>query len=168
MAKLLLSLVVVASLLVSDSLAQSGVHEKDLKGTWLMTFDIAEEADSAAERVALSVVGGLLDWIEIRFEFLPENRLKVIVNVFGEREVEYGEWRVNERRELVLSDTDHFEAEDTFWLFEDGRLTAYEYENGERVRADDGVFLEHEMGFARDVSDTVYFLDDGVFLEHEA
>lgn len=124
--------------------AQSSVHPKDLKGVWHMTFDLTDEAESEAERIALGAVEGLLDWIDIRVEFLPDNRLKVMVHVFGEDEVEYAEWQVNDRRELVLGKTDHFDSEDTVWLFNDGKLTAYEYSDGERVRSSDGVYLEME------------------------
>ena len=123
-------------------LAQSSVHEKDLRGVWHLTFNIADRAENPGEQIVLGAVEGLLDWIDIRFEFLPENRLKVMVDVFGEEEVEYAEWRVNDRHELVLSNSDHFDAEGTVWLFEGGRLVAYEYQGEERVRSSDGVILE--------------------------
>ncbi len=126
------------------AVAQSSVHEKDLKGVWHLTFDLAERGENAGEQIVLGAVEGLLDWIDIRFEFLPDNRLKVMVDVFGEEEIEYAEWRVNDRRELVLSDSDHFSAEATVWLFKGGRLVAYEYRGGERVRSSDGVHLEVE------------------------
>ncbi|MDX1741280.1 MAG: hypothetical protein R3178_08310, partial [Rhodothermales bacterium] len=101
-----------------------------------------DRAESAGEQIVLGAVEGLLDWIDIRFEFLPDNQLKVMVDVFGEEEVEYAEWHVNDRRELVLSDSGHFQAENTVWLFEGGRLVAYEYDGTDRVRSSDGVFLQ--------------------------
>ncbi len=135
------ALCLLLALAVTDATAQSSVHAKDLTGVWQMTFELSEEGESPAEVMALGAVERLLNWIDIRFEFLPENRLKVMVKVLGEEEVEYGTWSVNDRRELVLDDTENFESEDTVWLFEDGRLTGYKYEDGRRVRSTDGVFL---------------------------
>jgi hypothetical protein len=128
----------------SRAVAQSSVHAKDLKGVWHLTFDISDRAENAGEQIVLGAVEGLLDWIDIRFEFLPDQRLKIMVDVFGEEEVEYAEWSVNERRELVLTDSGHFKAENTVWLFEGGRLVAYEYQGPDRVRSSDGVFLQME------------------------
>jgi len=116
--------------------AQGKVKERDLRGQWKMVFDfdedfIEEELDSkdipwfgrmVAESVS-SFVFNILDEIDIQFEFQPDHRLKILIEVFGEREVEYAHWYINSRGALVLDDDDN---DDDVWLFEGDRLVAYE------------------------------------------
>ncbi len=116
--------------------AQGKVKERDLRGQWKMVFDfdedfIEEELDSkdipwfgrmVAESVS-SFVFNILDEIDIQFEFQPDHRLKIIVEVFGEREVEYARWHIDSRGGLVIDDDDD---DKDVWLFEGDRLFAYE------------------------------------------
>ena len=138
----LLALGLLLALTFSVAHAQLGVHPKDLRGTWQLVFNIGEQAESATERVVLNAVEGVLDEIDVRFEFLADNELKVTVNAFGEQETEYAEWEINDHKELILGETDHFEGEDTVWLFNEGRLHAYEYEHGEHLKPEKGFYLK--------------------------
>jgi len=117
--------------------AQSRVYEKDLSGTWKLVVDLDErEADSALERVALKAVGGLLDEIDIRFVFMDDHRLVVVTRAFDDDEddVDYSEWRVNDRGELMLGASDKADFEDTVWLREGDRLIPFEYDDGRRAK----------------------------------
>ena len=122
--------------------AQSRVKSKDLSGTWKMVFDVEKEGDSAAERVILNAVGGFLDEIDIYFEFLPDNELKVRVDAFGDEEIEYSEWHITKAGELSLGESEHFEDDDSVWMFRGKRLVSYEYEDGRRVKEKENVYLE--------------------------
>jgi len=115
--------------------SQEKVKERDLKGQWKMVFDfdedfIEEELDLKnipwfGRMVAESVSGfvfNILEEIDLQFEFQPDHRLKIIVEVFGEREVEYAHWHIDSRGGLVLDEDD----DDEVWLFEGKRLFAYE------------------------------------------
>lgn len=116
--------------------SQSKVKERDLKGHWKMVFDFdedyieeeleKEEVPWFGRMVAKSVTGfvfNILDEIDIQFEFQPDHRLKILIEIFGEREVEYAHWYINSRGALVLDDDDD---DDDVWLFEGDRLVAYE------------------------------------------
>lgn len=116
--------------------SQEKVKDRDLRGQWKMVFDfdedyIEEALDSEdipwfGRIVAESVTGlvfNILDELDIQFEFQRDNRLKIIVEVFGEREVEYAHWHIDSQGGLVLDDDDD---DDDVWLFEGDRLVAYE------------------------------------------
>ncbi|GIV58602.1 MAG: hypothetical protein KatS3mg042_1515 [Rhodothermaceae bacterium] len=133
----------VLALIVPAALAQHRVAPVDLYATWKLVIDLDERAaDSALERFALKVARGFLDEVDIRFVFLDDGRLKVITRAFDDDEpdVEYSEWRINDRGELILGEADTVDVEDTVGLWEGGRLVAYEYEDGRRQRKQE-VFL---------------------------
>jgi len=119
--------------------AQDRVREKDLVGTtWKMVFDLDEEADTAFERVILNAVDGLLDEIDIYFEFHDDYEMTVWAGAFGdEEEEEDGEWYINDHGQLFLDDTDHVDADDNIWLRDGNRLIPYERKRGRLVRKDD-------------------------------
>ena len=120
--------------------AQKKVKERDLRGQWKMVFDfdedfIEEELEDEdlpwlgkmiAEGVS-DVVINILDDIDVRFEFRDNNKLKIMVEVFGEEEVEYARWHIDSKGALILDDDDH---DDDIWLFDSDRLYAYESSNG--------------------------------------
>ena len=141
MKKTLLTLCLV--LLFSSSVvnAQSRVRAKDLIGTWKLEIELKEAAESSAERILLNAVDGLLDEIDIYMEFRKNNELKVTVDAFGEREVEYSEWHINDAGELFLSDSEHFKSEDSVWMFVGDQLESFEYRNGKRIKEDENVYL---------------------------
>ncbi len=117
--------------------AQSRVYEKDLSGTWKLVFDLDEkDADSSLERIAMKAANGLLDEIDIRFVFMKDHRLEVVTRAFDddEEDVDYSEWRVNDRGELILGNTDKADFEDAVWLREGDRLIPYEYDDGRRKK----------------------------------
>jgi len=115
------------------------VKERDLIGTWRLVIDIdmdkiedeMDEEDNVFARIVLrsvsGLVDGILDEIDIYFEFQDSGRLKVMVEVFGEDEVEYSEWYINRRGELIIEDTDSFNtSDDDYWMFEGELLVAYD------------------------------------------
>ncbi len=107
--------------------AQSRVKDRDLRGTWELVFNIHEAAETATERVILNAVDGFLDEIEIQMVFEEDNRTRVMVNAFGEEEVEYSDWEINNKGQLLLGDTEHFQSDDDrVWMFDKGKLFAYE------------------------------------------
>ena len=130
--------------------AQQKVKERDLRGQWKMVFDIDEDfieheiededlpwfGNLVAESVS-GLVFNILDEIDVQFEFQDDHRLKVMVHVFGEDEVEYAKWYIDSKGALILDDDDR---DDDVWLFERGRLVAYERENGRLERQP--VYLE--------------------------
>lgn len=124
------------ALFASTADAQSSVRAKYLTGQWRMVIDVDEDAESPIERIGLKLAHGVLDEVDIRFEFLPDNVLRITTNVFGEAEVEYSEWRINDRNELVLGDSKRISAENTVWMFHEGRLAAYKYRDGVRKQSE--------------------------------
>ena len=69
--------------------------------------DIPFFGEWIAESV-ISVVSNILDDLEIYFDFSENGRVKVVAEIFGEREVEYSEWFINDNGELVIGETDIF------------------------------------------------------------
>ncbi len=123
----------------SAAIAQDKVRRSDVEGkTWKLKIDIDDEleeelddADDAFERIIIKSVAGLvdgiIDGIDIYFEFMPNNELKITVEAFGEREVEYTEWYINKNGALVIEDTDSFDTDsDDIWLFVDDVLVAFD------------------------------------------
>ena len=126
----------------SGVLAQKPVKESDLKGVWKLVIDIdkdevrreiEDEDNLFAEILAKSVTNLVFDVIEeidIRFEFLPDNRLRIETDVFGASDVEYADWHINNDGELIIGDTDSFQVnsddDDDVWLKEGNLLVAYE------------------------------------------
>lgn len=128
-------------------LAQSRLRESDLEGTtWKMVFDIEheakEDAHTAFERIVLSAVGGLMDEIHVYFEFLEDNRMIVWVDAFGvEDEEEDSEWYVNKRGQLIMGDSDSFSSDDTIWMRDGSRISAYKMKRG-RLKRSDEIYLK--------------------------
>jgi len=118
---------VLAVLLVTPAAAQKRVDPDRLDGTWKLVFDIdADAEESALGRVALRAVAGLLEEVEVRFAFLDDARLRVMVDAFGEKDEDWSEWHVAPEGYLVLGESEHFDVEDTVWLFDGDRLVAFE------------------------------------------
>jgi len=130
------------------SQAQNRVKERDLRGNWQMVIDIDEEEIEQELRdddipwlgrvfakSITSMVFGIIDEIDIEMRFMDDNRVKVEINAFGEREVEYGHWYIRDGA-LVLEDFDHIEIGDDddhdIWLMKNGRLVSYE-QHGKRL-----------------------------------
>ncbi|WOK07851.1 hypothetical protein RT717_04320 [Imperialibacter roseus] len=136
--------------------AQRRVNERDLTGVWKLVIDVdkdevreeIEDEDNIVAQIFAETVTdfafNIIEKIDIRFEFLPDNRLRVEANVFGESEVEYSEWRINKDGELWISDSDHFKVDDDdddFWLMENGKLVSFEKQRDGSKR-NKSVYLE--------------------------
>ncbi|RED97951.1 hypothetical protein [Marinoscillum furvescens] len=136
--KRILLIILVASLATTTQ-AQHKVKEKEVIGTWKLIIDVEDALKDAEEeaseesllgKVILSsvsgLVSGILEEIEIYMDFRPDGELKIAVEAFGEREIEYSEWSIKNGR-LYIKDTDHFDMDvDDYWLMDDGMLVAYE------------------------------------------
>jgi len=130
--------------------AQSKVKERQLKGTWKMVIDIDEEEieeeiddddipffGRVFAKGITSMVFGIIDEIDVEMHFKDNNRLKLVIEVFGEREVEYGRWYIDSKGALRLDDFDNISVGDDdddndIWLMSGDRLVAYE-QHGERL-----------------------------------
>lgn len=124
----------------------SRVKSKDIEGkNWKLVINIdeeleeakreAEEEDSFLGEVIVNsvsgLVSGIMDELEIYMEFRASGEVKVTVEAFGEREIEYSEWSIDSKGRLRISDTDRFQTDDDdYWLMEDGVLISFE-ENGD-------------------------------------
>ena len=135
--------------LPAASSAQDRIRTRDLEGTtWKMVFDIdnehqKKEADNAFERIVLSAVDGLLDEIDVYFEFGKRGHLTVWVNVFGdEDEEERSDWYIDDDGRLVLGDTDSFDSDDTVWLRDGDRLIPFEKDRRGRLEREDAIYLK--------------------------
>ncbi|WP_420575211.1 hypothetical protein [Ekhidna sp.] len=126
------------------------VKEKDIIGTWKLVIDIneemeeeADEADSMLEEVFIKAisgfVGGIMEDIEIYFEFQPDNDLKITVNAYDETETERGSWYINKRGYLVIEDIEdddddfNISSDDDEWKLIDGILVSDEHERDRNV-----------------------------------
>ena len=143
-----ITLLTVALCLAFVSQAQK-VTEKDIIGTWKLVIDIeeemeeeADEADTMLEEVFIKAisgfVGGIMDDIEIYFEFQADNDLKITVNAFDEVETERGSWYINRRGYLVIEDLDddddfNISTDDDEWKLVDGILISDEHEKNRSV-----------------------------------
>ncbi len=139
--------------------AQKRVKESDLKGVWKLVIDVdkdevreeIEDEDNIVAQIFAETVTdfafNIIEKIDIRFEFLPDNRLRVEANVLGESEVDYSEWHINKDGELWISDSVHFNTNDDddndndFWLMEDGRLVSYE-KDGSGKKRNKSIYME--------------------------
>ncbi|MEQ8629655.1 hypothetical protein [Ekhidna sp.] len=126
------------------------VKEKDIIGTWKLVIDIeeemeeeAEDADSMLEEIFIKAVSGfvvgIMEDIEIYFEFQPDNDLKITVHAYDETETERGSWYINKRGYLVIEDIEdddddfHISSDDDEWKLIDGILVSDEHERDRNV-----------------------------------
>jgi hypothetical protein len=112
--------------------AQDRVDPGALGGVWRLEFDIdPASGESAVERIALKLATGFLDEMEIRFSFLEENRLRVMVDAFDTKKEDWSTWRITPEGYLAMGDSDHFDAEDTLWYADGDRLVAFSSDDEE-------------------------------------
>lgn len=126
------------------------VSEKDIIGTWKLVINIeeemeeeAEDADTMLEEVFIKAisgfVGGIMDDIEIYFEFQSDNDVKITVNAYDEVETERGSWYINKRGYLVIEDIEdddddfNISTDDDEWKLIDGILVSDEHEKDRTV-----------------------------------
>ncbi len=141
----LLSLV----LFLGTSAQAQKVTEKDILGTWKLVINVddeldeeADDADTILEEIIIKSVSGLvsgvLDNIDIYFDFQRRGKLYITVKAFGEVEEETGEWYINRRGYLVIEDIDddddfHISSHDDEWRMVDGLLVNEDHENDGNV-----------------------------------
>ena len=126
------------------------VKEKDNIGTWKLIIDIedemeeeADDADTLLEEVFIKAisgfVGGILEDIEIYFEFQSDNDVKITVLAYDEKETETGSWYINKRGNLVIEDIDddddsfNISSDDDEWKLVDGILVNDDHEDDRNV-----------------------------------
>ena len=143
------SLILLFTFCIAISIQAQKVKEKDIIGTWKLVIDIeeemeeeAEDADTMLEEIIIKsisgFVDGILDEIDIYFDFRPDNEVKITVKAYDETETEYGRWFINKRGYLEIDDEDddddfHFESEDDEWKLIDGILVSDEHEDDRNV-----------------------------------
>jgi len=148
--------------------AQTKVREKDILGEWDLVIDVAEARDEIEEeleeeeswlarRFARGISNFALDIVEridIKFDFREDGEVKLSINIFGEREVEYLEWFINDDGELIIEDNDDdrrrnksknsfdFSDDDDVWMLKDGKLQAFEKTRRGRLEMKEEVYLK--------------------------
>ncbi|UXP32339.1 hypothetical protein N6H18_18530 [Reichenbachiella agarivorans] len=129
------------------------VRAKDLAGTWQLKIDLGDDfleeemddEDNALARVIMqatgSFVSGIIDELDIQFQFLDNGKCKITATAFGsDPEVEMGQWKINDKGQLIISDTDSFKSsENEYWMMEDDILIVME--DGEVISDDARVYM---------------------------
>lgn len=141
-------------------MAQQKVKEKDIIGEWVLVLDIdrkdiekeiEEEENWLARSFAKSVSNFALDIVEsidIEFEFRKNGDLRIELEIFGEREVEYAQWYINREGELVIEgeDEDRIQIDDIdVFMMEDGKLVAYEKGRGGKRHVKEEIYLKRKQ-----------------------
>ena len=123
-----------------ESYAQNKVKERDVIGSWKLKIDVEEALEEAEEemdeednwlgevvlRGVSGLVEGVLDNIDIYFEFIPGGELEIIVEAFGEFEREYTEWEIIDGR-LYIYDSEHLQTDDDdYWMLDGDVLISLE------------------------------------------
>ncbi len=142
------TLILLAAVCIAFGSYSQKVKEKDIIGTWKLIIDIekemeeeAEDADTMLEEVFINAVSGfvdgILDDIDIYFDFREDNELKITVNAYDETETEYGRWFINRRGYLEIEDIDDEDfsvnTDDDEWKLVDGILVNDEHERDRTV-----------------------------------
>ncbi len=129
---------------INDAEAQKKIKEKDLIGPWKLIInfeegfdearkELEEDEDSFISKLVLGSVEGfvtsILDEVDIFMDFQKNGQLKIIVEAFDEKEVEYSHWQINDRGELIIDDSDNTDVD--HWVIEDDLLVGYD-EDGKK------------------------------------
>ncbi len=123
--------------------AQQKVNEDDLVGNWKLVIDIEEELEREADeednpfarmmiRGVSGLVEGILDNIDIYFDFQRDGEVKILVEAFDENEVDYAKWYINRNGELIIEDLDNDKIQfddDDVWMM-DGKFLVSIEEDG--------------------------------------
>lgn len=137
-------------LLLGFSSQAQKVEEKDILGTWKLVIDIenemdeeAEDADTILEEIIIKsvsgIVSGVMENIEIYFEFKKRGNVIVTVNAYDDVDEDEGTWYINRRGYLVIEDIDDdddkfsISADDDEWKLIDGLLVSDEHEEDRNV-----------------------------------
>ena len=127
------------------------VKEKDVIGTWKLVIDIekemddeADDADTILEEIIIKsvsgIVSGVMDNIDIYFEFQRDYDVIISVDAFGDSDEGEGTWYINKRGYLVIEDLDdtdndhfHIDTDDDEWKLIDGLLVSDDHEDDKNV-----------------------------------
>ena len=145
MKSILLVLLALALCSASPARAQSRVSEADILGEWRLVFDLKGEAETAAERVILNAVDGLLDEIEVLFTFKAGGDVKIVSRAFDDpdKDIEYSTWAINDDGQLMLGENEHVEmSDDTVWMRDGRRLVAMDRGDNGRYERKDAIYME--------------------------
>ena len=141
-------------------MAQKKVKEKDIIGEWELVLDIdrediereiEEEENWLARSFAKSMSNFALDIVEsidVDFEFRENGDVRIEVNVFGEREVEYAEWYITREGELIIEseDDDHIHIDDIdVFMMDEGKLVAYEKSRRGKLYEKEEIYLRRKQ-----------------------
>ncbi|MGL1886559.1 MAG: hypothetical protein OCD76_08600 [Reichenbachiella sp.] len=151
--KSILGIIIFMAAFTFANAQSSKVKERDLRGIWQLKIDLGddfledeiEDEENAFARIILETTGSLvtdiIEEIDVKFEFLPDNVCKVYASAFdSDREVEYVEWEINNRGQLIISDSDSYESDGIdYWMLEDDVLVAME--DGDVLTEDVAVYL---------------------------
>lgn len=146
--------------------AQSKVRERDILGDWDLIIDLDEvkeeieddldrEDNWLARRFARGISNFALDIVEsidVRMRFREDGEVKIMLNIFGERDSEYARWYINRDGELIIEDDDRrrgkrkfsmgYSDDDSVWMMKDGKLQAYEKSRrGRRIKKEE-IFMK--------------------------
>jgi len=128
--------------------AQKKLREKDLIGQWKMVINLDEGFDKAKEELEdddneflakflLGSIEGLastiLDEIDIYMDFEEGGKVRVIIEAFDEKEIEYSEWSINSKGHLLIKDGKN-DIDIDHWELEDDLLVGYD-DDGDRNMA---------------------------------
>ncbi len=144
------AITLLTALCLMFSLQAQKVKEKDIIGKWQLVIDIeeelddeAEEADSFLEEVIIKsvsgFVSGILEDIEIYFEFEANNDVRITIKAYGEVEKERAKWFINKRGYLEIEDWDNdndnfnISTDDDEWRLVDGLLISDDNDDDERT-----------------------------------
>lgn len=116
--------------------AQQKVTESKLIGNWKLVIDIEEELEREADdednpfarmmiRGVSGLVEGIMENIDIYFDFQSDGDVKILVEAFEENEIEYAKWYINNYGELIIEDVDNDNIQfdnDDVWMMDGNRL----------------------------------------------
>ena len=149
--------------------AQSKVREKDILGEWDLVIDLEEAREEVKEeleeeeswlarRFASGISSFAMDIvkkIDIKFDFRKDGEVKLSINIFGEREVEYLDWSINDDGQLIIEDKDHdrrddrrsnnsfdFSDDDDVWMMKNGKLQVFEKTRKGRLEIKEEIYLK--------------------------
>lgn len=93
----------------------------------------AEEEDNMFAKMIITGVSGLVEGImeniDVYFEFQSDGEVRIKIDAFDEREVEYAKWYISNRGELIIED---FESDnisfdnDDVWMMDGKRLVSFD------------------------------------------
>jgi hypothetical protein len=120
--------------------AQQKVSEDELVGNWKLVIDIEEELEREADeednpfarmmiRGVSGLVEGILDNIDIYFDFQRDGEVKILVEAFDENEIDYAKWYINRNGELIIEDLDNDNIQfddDDVWMMDGKYLVSIE------------------------------------------